>query len=212
VPKLTDIESVTEDGIPVELPSGARYFVLTENEAEYLRDRIRRYQEDNHFINVSDIQDIDRMITFELLIQRFSMWISKGRNYYDEDINIRQYNDMLQDLSKELRQIKKSLGLDKATRDKTHGDDSISALWVKLGQRAREFGYMRNKQYIQVITSFQRIKAMVQFHDNCDGVERKENACELGDIIDVLREELRKFDEIDEEFRHKNQTLWVRQQ
>lgn len=205
-------ETVTEDGISVDLPSGAQYFVLTESEAEYLRDRIRRYLSDNHFINVSDIQEIDRMITLELLLHRWSMWLSKGRNYYDEDINQKQYHDMVDSASKEVRQIKKGLGLDKATRDRTRGDDSIAAHWDNLLRRAREFGYMRNNQYVQTITSFQRIKAMLQFHDNCDPTERKENACELDDVIEVLRAEVRKFDAIDEEFRHTQQALWVRAQ
>jgi hypothetical protein len=205
-------EAVTEDGIPVDLPSGARYFVLTLNEATYLRDRIERYLTDNHFINVSDIQEIDRMITLELLIHRWTMWISKGRNYYDEDINIKQHSDMVQDASREVRQLKKGLGLDKATRDRTRGDDSIAALWEHLQRRAQEFGYMRNDQYVAVITAFQRIKALVQFHDNCDDLERRENACEITDILEVVREELAKFDAIDEGFRHNTQRMWIRSQ
>jgi hypothetical protein len=207
-----NFETVTEEGIAVDLPSGAQYFVLTENEAEYLRDRIRRYMTDNHFINVSDIQDIDRMITQELLIHRWTMWISKGRNYYDEDVNIKQHNDMVQDTSREVRQLKKALGLDKATRDRTRGDDSITAHWDNLLRRAREFGYTRNEQYVHVITSFNRIKAMLQFHDNSDSIERKENACELADVVEVLRDEIRVFDAIDEKFRHEVQALWVRAQ
>lgn len=205
-------ETITEDGIPVDLPSGAQYLVLTENEAVYLRDSIRRYMSDNHFINVSDIREIDRMIVLELLTHRWQLWLSKERNYYDEDINKKQLADMVKDASGEVRQLKKALGLDKTTRDRTRGDDSIAAHWDNLLRRAREFGYMRNQQYVATITAFQRIKAMIQFHDNCDRVERKENACEIEDVMEVLREEVRKFDEVDEEFRHQNQTLWIRSQ
>lgn len=208
----TNPDTVTEEGIPVDLPSGAKYFVLTTNEATYLRDRIRRYMADNHFINVSDIQEIDRMICIELLIHRWTMWISKGRNYYDEDINVKQHNDMVGDASREVRQLKKGLGLDKATRDRTRGDDSVAALWDNLKQRAMEFGYSRNAQYIQTLTAFNRVKAMLQFHDNADLIERKENACELEDVIAVLRDEITKFDKIDEQFRHGTQSMWIRSQ
>lgn len=205
-------ETVSEEGIPVDLPSGARYFVLTRAEAAYLEDSIKRYMSDNHFINVSDIRDIDRMISLELLIHRWTMWISKGRNYYDEDVNIKQHSDMVQDASREVRQIKKGLGLDKATRDRTRGDDSVAALWDNLKRRAQEFGYLRNDQFVATITAFQRVKAILQFHDNCDEIERKENACDIDDVISILREEIRKFDAVDEEFRHSKQTLWVRAQ
>lgn len=205
-------ETVDEDGIAVDLPSGAKYVVQTENEGIYLRDSIRRYMSDNHFINVSDIREIDRMIVLELLIHRWQLWLSRERNYFDEDINEKRLADMIKDASGEVRQLKKALGLDKTTRDRTRGDDSIAAHWDNLLRRAREFGYMRNQQYVATITAFQRIKAMLQFHDNCDTIERKENACETDDIIEVIRDEVRKFDVIDEEFRHKNQTLWIRSQ
>jgi hypothetical protein len=209
---VTTYDQVAEDGIPVELPSGATYYTITHAEAEYLRDRIERYMADNHFINVSDIQEIDRLITLETLVHRWTMWISKGRNYYDEDINVKQHSDMVQDASREIRQMKKAIGLDKPSRDKVRGDDSIAAYWDHLLRRAREFGYMRNEQVEQVITSFQRIKALIQFYDNTDEIERKENACELDDIFEVLREEIKTFDQIDEAFRHKKQTLWIRNQ
>lgn len=209
---MTTFQDLSEEGIPVDLPSGATYYTITHAEAEYLRDLAQRYLSDNHFMNIADLKEIDRLITLETLAHRWSMWISKGRNYYDEDINPKQYNDMQTDASREIRQMKKALGLDKPSRDKVRGDDSVAALWENLLRRAREFGYMRNEQLVAVVTAFQRVKAMIQFYDNCDDIERKENACEIGDILDVLREEIRAFDEVDEKFRHKTQALWIRTQ
>jgi hypothetical protein len=210
--RVTTFENLAEEGIPVELPSGATYYTITHAEAEYLRDRIERYLSDNHFVNVSDVQEIDRLITLETLVHRWTMWISKGRNYYDEDVNIKVHSDMVQDASREIRQMKKALGLDKPSRDKVRGDDSIASHWEHLLQRAREFGYMRNEQYVKTITSFQRLKALMIFHDNADEIERKENACEIEDIFEVLREEIADFDKIDEKFRHEQQKLWIRSQ
>ena len=205
--------SIQTDGtIPVDLPSGAIYYVITDEEERYLRERIQRYLTDNHFINVSDVQDIDKMITFELLIHRWTLWLSRGRDYYDEDINIKQYAEMVHSYSTEVRQLKKALGVDKNTRDRTRGDDSIAALWENLQQRAAEFGVKRSDEFTHVITSFQRLKAMLTFHDNCDAVERKENACETTDVFAVLREEIAKFDAIDEQFKFTRQAMWVRSQ
>lgn len=202
----------SDDGIPVTLPSGAIHYVMTDDEERYLNDKIRRYLDDNHFVNVSDLLDVDKMVVTELLVHRWSLWMSRGRDYYDDDINPKTYSDMIKDHSTEIRQLKKSLGVDKSSRDRTRGDDSVAALWSNLQRRAREFGYLRNEQYVQVITSFQRLKAILQFHDNCDAVERKENHCEIEDVLDVLREEIEKFDAIDEKFRFEKQTLWIRQQ
>lgn len=199
-------------GIPVVLPSGAVYYVLTDEEERYLRERIERYQTDNHFVNVSDVQDIDKMITFELLIHRWTLWLSKGRDYYDEDINIKQYSEMVHGYSTEVRQLKKALGVDKSTRDRTRGDDSLASLWANLQRRAAEFGYKRNEEFVQSITSFHRLKAMLTFHDKCDELERKENGCDAVDVLEVLRQEIAKFDAIDEKFKFEKQTLWIRSQ
>lgn len=205
-------EVVADDGIPVEMPSGAIAYVMTGDEEDYLLDRITRYMSDNHFINVSDVQDIDKMLYFELFIHRWSLWMSKGRDYWGVDVNVRQLSEMVKDYSTEVRQLKKALGVDKTTRDRTRGDDSVAALWTNVLQRANEFGVMRNDQFVAVITSFQRLKAILTFHDNADEIERKENACETDDVIAVLRDEIHKFDAIDEEFRHTKQRLWVRRQ
>ena len=209
---MTTFQDLSEEGIPVELPSGATHYTITHAEAEYLRDLASRYLSDNHFMNIADLKEIDRLITLETLVHRWAMWISKGRNYYDEDVNIKVHSDMIQDASREIRQMKKALGLDKPSRDKVRGDDSIAALWDHLLRRAREFGYVRNEQFVACITAFERMKALIQFHDNTDEIERKENACEIEDIFEVLREEIATFDRIDEEFRHKTQTLWIRHQ
>jgi hypothetical protein len=205
-------EVVADEGIPVQMPSGAIAYVMTNDEEAYLIDRITRYQSDNHFVNVSDVQDIDKMIYFELFIHRWSLWMSKGRDYWGMDVNVRQLSDMVKDLSTEVRQLKKALGVDKSTRDRTRGDDSVAALWANVLQRAKEFGVMRNEQFVAVITAFQNLKAILIFHDNADEIERKENGCEIEDVITVLRNEIRKFDEIDEAFRHDKQRLWVRSQ
>jgi hypothetical protein len=210
--ELAPYEIASDQGIPVELPSGAVHFVITDGEARYLQDKIERYLKDNHFINISDIQDIDKMVVFELMIHRWTLWLSKGRDYFDEDINVKQYADRVSSYSTEVRQLKKSLGVDKATRDRTKGDDSIPALWANLLRRGKEFGVMRNEQFVATITAFQRLKALLQFHDNADEIERRENHCEVDDIMQILREEVRKFDALDEQFRHERQTLWIRQQ
>lgn len=209
---IRSYEIQVDGGIPVTLPSGDPFYVMTDGEAGYLRDKITRYLSDNHFINVSDMLDIDKLVTFELLVHRWSLWVSRGRDYYDEDINTRTYADLISGYSTEIRQLKKALGVDKTTRDRTRGDDSIPALWDNLLRRAREFGYARNEQFYSVLTAFQRVKAVVTFYDNCTEAERKENHVTIEDVIDVIKDEIATFDRIDEKFRFEKQQMWVRNQ
>lgn len=200
------------DGIPVTLPSGSTFFVMTDSERAYLKDKIDRYIGDNHFVNIADISDIDKLVTFELLIHRWALWVSKGRDYFDDDINVKQYADLINDYSTECRQLKKILGVDKVARDKVRGDDSVAGLWSNLQQRAKEFGYMRNEQAAQAIESMQRIKSIITFYRNADDQERLEFHATIDDVLQVITEEIEKFDLIDENFRKSVQQYWIRNQ
>lgn len=205
--------NVTDDrGIPVELPSGATFPVMTDSEREYLEDKIERYLADNHFHNVSDMLDIDKLVIFELMVHRWSMWVSKGRDYWDEEIAVRSYSEMVENYSKEVRLLKKALGVDKTTRDRVSGDDSVAARWAKVLQRAKEFGYMRNAQAVQAIESMHRVASIITVHRNMDETERREFGFELDDIVDVIDEEVAKYREIDEKFRFDVQQYWIRDQ
>lgn len=201
-----------EEGIPVGLPSGAMFWVLTQDEAEYLKERVARYLKDNHFVNVSDFQDIDKMVVFELFLHRWTLWLSKGRDYYDEEINSKQLADTVSSYSTELRLLKKNLGIDKPTRDRQRGDDSIPAYLDALRQRALEFGYHRNNQVAQVMEAFQRLSAMLTYHDNSTDDERLEFSVTIEDCFDVLRQEVSRWNAMDKEFRETKQSYWIRKQ
>lgn len=203
-------EVAVEDGIPVELPSGAQFFVLTQAEADYLNERVRRYLSDNHFVNVSDFQDVDKMVVFELLWQRWSLWLSRGVDYFGEEIDAKDLAARVNAYSTELRLLKKNLGIDKPARDRQRGDDSVATYLDNLRMRAKEFAVMRSKQFAHVIESFQRISAAITYHDNLDELERRENQMGAEDVLDVIRQEIVRFNKIDEEFRSSSQKMWIR--
>lgn len=199
-----------DDGIAVLLPSGATFYVLTQDEADYLAERVNRYLSDNHFVNVSDFQDIDKMVTFEMLVHRWSLWLSRGQNYYGESIDEKQIAQQVNAYSGELRLLKKNLAMDKVARDRARGDDSVAVYLANLRERALEFGVMRSDQACKAIESFQRIKGILIYFDNCDDSERREHGVEIDDVLAVIREEIAEFDTVDEEFRSNIQRYWIR--
>ncbi len=201
-----------DQGIEVTLPSGAAFYVLTQDEADYLSERVTRYLADNAFINVSDFQDIDKMVVFEMFVHRWSLWVSKGRDYYDEEVNTKQLAELVNAYSTELRQLKRNLGMDKPARDRSRGDGSVASYLDALPQRALQFGYMRNEQFAHIQETFNRLAGMLQFFDNCTPEERAEFACTADDMFEVLRQEIEAYNQIDEEFRTNVQTMWIRSQ
>ncbi len=210
---MPPFDITTTSGFSVILPSGAEFLVLTTDEVNYVKDRVTRYLTDNRFSNVSDLQDIDRMVMFELFVHRWSLWISKGVDYFNDEINERQLSDRVKEFSSEIRQLKKTLGVDKVARDKVRGDDSVSAYLAQLRSRAKEFGIMRDDQFNKAIELFHELKAKIEYHDNCDEHEKLEGQVTQDNIFQWIREEaIPKFQEIDDDFRETKQKMWIRRQ
>ena len=206
---LNDDEEDQEGLVPVTLPSGA-LFSVHEKEFQYFRDRSTQYLSQNDFQNVSDYQDLDRLLIAELLCYRWGLWISSQRDYWGEPVDENTLQKSLKEFSAELRQLKKTLGLDRETREKVRGEDSPENYLAQLRIRAKHFKHnLRYPQAAKAVELFQELKGIIQFHLNCDEKERIQQGVTLEHIITWLTEEaFPKFDKIDEEFR-KEQATWI---
>lgn len=195
---------------PVVTPSGGDLSLLTSEEADWYCERRDQYMKQNKFTNQSDLADLDRVLLMETMINRWSTWMSRGFDYMQARVDERQVQKSISDYSKELRQVKKALGIDKATRDKDK-QDSVGDFIENLLRRAKEFGVHRNQQYEKAVTLIYEVKAMVRMHDKCDEEERKELDLSPESIMEWIRTNMvEEWDEIDEAFR-ENQKTWIRE-
>lgn len=193
----------------VSTPSGSDYHLQTQEEADWYEGRRDRYLNDNHFPNVSDLQDLDRLLTLEVMIYRWSLWLGQGFDYMYSRVDEGQLKNNIKEYSVETRLLKQSLGIDKATRDKEKGE-SLADYVQNLLQRAKEFGYYRNEQYEIVVTKFYELSAMIKTYDRCDEEERALLDLSQDTIFEWIRTKvIGDFDEHAEAFR-KNQAIWVR--
>lgn len=198
-----------ENMVPVTLPSGALFFVH-EKEFQYFKDRSSKYLSDNDFQNVSDYQDVDRLLVAELFCYRWGLWISNQRDYWGESVDENQLQKSLKDHSAEIRQLKKTLGLDRETREKVRGEESVENYLHQLRIRAKHFKHnLRYPQAAKAVELFQELKGVVTFYLNCDEKERIQQGVTMDHIIKWLVEEaFPQFDEIDEKFREEQKT-WI---
>lgn len=198
-----------DQGIAVKTPSGGVFYVLTDEEHKLYQDRAQRYLTEYRYEDVSDLQDIDRMLMMEILIWRWGLWLAKEQDYWGDNIDTNATKRHVNEWSRELRGLKKSLGMDKASRERAKGENVADYL-DNLRKRAKQFGVMRNEQNTKTITLFQELKALVTFYNNCNERERRENHIELTDILEWIEKvAIPEFDAIDEKFR-KEQSIWVR--
>lgn len=195
---------------PVETPSGATINLMALEEQEYYSRRRSQYLEHNHFTNVSDLQDVDRLLTLEVMVYRWSVWLTRGFDYTMARVDEHALKTNIKEYSTEIRLLKQSLGLDKVNREKDKGE-SVSDYLENLRRRARQFGVHRNNQYEHAVTLMARLRTMVTTFDRCDSEEREELDLSEDAIIEFIRNEVIKpWDEIDAEFR-KEQRIWVQE-
>jgi hypothetical protein len=196
--------------IEVTAPSGAVLSVLTEKERDVFLDVSGRYLTDNIFTNITDLQDLDRILIMELMVVRWGTWLARERDYWGQEVDLEKIQKYLSDYSKEIRLVKKALGIDKGTRDRDKGA-SVADYIDQLRLRAKEFGVMRNNQAAKAIELFQELASLVTLHKNCIPEERRENNIEMEDLFEWIENiAIPEFNKIDAEFRETSQKYWVR--
>jgi len=189
-------------------PSGSEIILLTEAEKDYYEGLSHRYQSDNLFKNISDLSELDRILLMETMCYRWGIWILREADYDGRIVDPTLLQKYIESYSKEIRGVKKDLGMDKASRDKDK-QSSIADYIQNLRLAAKEFGVARNEQAIKAISILKELEGLLTLHDNSNDKEKREFKCSQEDIIEWIRTKIPEFDEIDEALR-ENQKLWIR--
>lgn len=209
-PGRTAAHGLKENGIPVKLPSGAVYYVLTKAEQEFFEERSRSYTDVFKFTNVSDLASLDQVLEFELLIHRYNTYLSLGKDWHGEELlNEGALRREVKGLSDELRQIKAALKIDKKGRDNDTTND-VATRWEELRIRAREFGVMRDEQVCKAVELANHLIALYEMYERSDEQERQANKCHPQDLVDWVRDVfIPEFQAIDAAFREGRQKIWM---
>lgn len=204
-----DEVSLEKNVIEVKGPSGSLYSVIHESEKDYWEESLKKYMNDYKFTNASDLQDLDRVLMTEMLLFRYNQWISLECDYWGGGVDVLELNKIVKDKSSSLDVLKKSIGINKSSRDKDQGDD-VASYVENLRRRAHEFGVKRNEEAVKAISLFHELIAMLTFHDNCDSQERREERIDTDDLLNWLRDTaIPEFLEIDKNFRETKQKYWI---
>lgn len=194
----------------VSTPSGSDLHLQTTEEADWYESRRDRYLSDNMFPNISDLQDLDRLLMLEVLSYRWGLWMAQGFDYVYARVDEGQLKNNIKEYSVEIRLLKTNLGIDKSSRDKEKGE-SLSDYTANLLHRAKQFGYHRNDQYELAVTKFYELRSMVMTYDRCDEEERNLLDLSMETIFEWIRDSvINDWDSMSEAFR-KNQSMWIKE-
>lgn len=192
----------------VRSPTGSDFNLQTEGEAQWYERQRDQYLQDNRFTNVSDLEDLGRLLTLEIMLYRWTTWLTQGFDYLAARVNETELKNAIKEYSVEIRLVKSSLGIDRAQREKDKGE-SVGDYVAMLLSRAKEFGIHRDEQYAKAVTFMWELISMIQTHDRCDEAERRELDLTPESIIDWVRTTvLPEWAAMNEAFR-KNQKIWI---
>lgn len=195
------------------LPSGARLPLMNYGEQRYVDDRVGSYADDNKLSNISDLQELDRLIILELLVHRYGSWLGTGADYNNEPINPDKLGELVKNNSTEIRLLKKNLGMDRPARERAKGEGSIAHHWEQLKVRAGRFAIHRCKQLDKALELTNELIALVETHDRSTERERIEFHVTMEDIFDYIRTiYMPEYRAVDIWFQEHEQTYWVRDQ
>lgn len=192
--------------------NGIELEVMGDDEAKYYRQQQAKYRAENVFSAASDLTDLDRLLFFELLVFRWTRWLSSGRDYDGflapsvED----QLRKNLKETSPLISQIKTDLGLTKSARDKASAD-SVGAYLVELKKRAREHGINREKQLGKALVLINELFSLVGTYDRANPLERGKIGLDSpDDILEWIRTYMApEFHQVDQFYREHKQKYWV---
>ncbi len=191
--------------------SGAIFEVINDGERDYWNKAREKYLDQYKFENVSDLQDMDRVLVGEILSFRWGSWLVKEADY--DGRSIEEIEDKLKrqklDLDKETRLLKEKMGLNRAHRQDSEQQSTADYL-QNLLRRAEEFGVHRDAQIVKAIDLLHEVFTQVGLYSRTDEEERAHLKIKPEDIMKWLLEVAKpEFDAIDEAFR-KNQRLWIK--
>jgi hypothetical protein len=209
-----ELDDLIDEGILLDLPSGAEFRVLTQREVEYLESRAAKYLSQTRFDHVSDLAEVDRIVTMEMLCYRYSLWLTMMVDYSGDPIDDKTTRTHIDELSKEIRNLKKSLGLDKVGREKDQNTESVQSYIAMLGAKAKEFGIHREAQLGKALELINQLAALMTLNANTAGNpdEQRDLQCTDENVLTWIRDVcIPAYNALDEHFTHNQQRFWVRQ-
>ena len=186
--------------------------VQGDSERNFYEAQKQKYQAENKFTAIADLTDLDRLLFLELLMFRWSNFLSSGRDY-DGFLQPGQEDQLRKNIKETaplISQIKNDLGLTLNQRTKEQAE-SVGAYITELKKRAKEHGIRREEQLTKALCLIEELSSLVGTFDRSNNLERGKLGLESeADIVDWIRTSmLPEYREIDDYFRTHKQRFWV---
>lgn len=202
-----DMGDERPSGYAASSPTGDPILLLTQEEVKFYEDKAERYQSDYAFTDTSDLLELGRLLMLETLAYRWGQFILHGGFDYN-GAQVSNIEKTMREYSKEIRDLKSALGIDKKSRDANQAS-SLGEYLKELLPRAGEFGIKRNEEMHLMFNTWMDLIGKLTLYKNATEEERIEFKHRDVDIFDWIWEKHREIEKIDEEFLLK-QKMWIK--
>lgn len=196
----------------VKLVSGESIEVLNPQEKRWFERTRDTYLEESRFTEATDLRDLDRLLVHELMVYRWTCWLSSGVDY---DGHLADEGDLQRNIklySAQVTELKMSMGMSKKARDQAADRGTLADYISNLKMRAKAFGLHREKQLVKALALMEELSTVVGTFLRSDEEERKkfgfEDEAEIVEWISTVM--LPEYRELDEYFRKNEQRYWVK--
>lgn len=200
--------------VKVTLVSGEPLEVIGDLEASWWNKTKQNYLDQTKFTEITDRQDLDRLLSLELQIFRTSQQLAVSENLYGEPLEteeILKLQKTLREFSEQASRLKTEMQLSKKARDAAANDGNFAGWLEELKRRAKLFGIHRNNQVTRALALINELSAIVGTYDRSDEEERgKIGFPTENDIVAWVRETMiPEYHDIDEKWRASEQKMWT---
>lgn len=201
-------------GFPVQMVSGQVTTVMTSAERDWWNESRDAYMEQTKFTEVTDMRDMDRLLAMELMVFRWTQWMSAGVDYLNDMIDEGKLQAQLKAYSDQITKIKTSMVLSKDARDAAANDGNFAKWFSDLKQRAKIFGKHRENQLQVALTLMNELSGIVTTFDRSDEEERIRAGFTSNEaIVGWIRQHMiPQYKALDEYFTQNVQRYWIQDQ
>jgi hypothetical protein len=192
--------------------SGEELTVLTPVEQRWFTNSRDMYLTQTKFTETTDLRDLDRLLSQELMVFRMTQWLSASVDYNGFEVDETLLRRNLREYSEQITRLKSSMNLNKAARDDAANSGDLSVYISELKARGREFGIHRENQLTRALVLMNELSSIVGAFDRSDAEERDRlGFVDEKEIVEWIRTRmLPEYKEIDEHFRANSQKYWIR--
>lgn len=206
----------------VELPAGGKLQLMSAEEVQMWQDSADRYRKEYALVKPNDLVMLGAILTQQLALFRAQQRLNGMEPVLDQNnvptgeyqvvklkaSEMKSAQDLILKASKEIRELESSMGIDKKAREA--GGKQTVAEYVTLAKKvAHEYGVHISKRTLAYEEVVNAVRVKIRVLDNADEEDRQYEGVSEEKIIDFLREELAKLEEVDKEFAKERGKLFV---